>query len=98
MFEKRFLKRLEIQKQDGLYRNPPEIEHRNGRYIVSGKRKLLNFSSNDYLGLSVSEEFSEKLADNFRKYGTSSGSSRLVSGNYSAIRQAEERYAHHFGY
>ena len=98
MFEKRFLKRLEIQKQDGLYRNPPEIKRRDGRYIVSGSRKLLNFSSNDYLGLSTSAEFSEKIADNFRKYGTSSGSSRLVSGNYSAIRQAEERYAKHFGY
>ncbi|MFO7559130.1 MAG: pyridoxal phosphate-dependent aminotransferase family protein [Desulfobacterales bacterium] len=98
MFEKRFLKRLDIQKQDGLYRNPLEIESRDGRYIVAGKRKLLNFSSNDYLGLSTSTEFSNKVADNFRKYGTSSGSSRLVSGNHSAIRQAEERYAQHFGY
>ncbi len=98
MFEKRFLKRLEIQKQNGLYRNPPEIEHREGRYIISGKRRVLNFSSNDYLGLSTSAEFSEKVADNFHKYGTSSGSSRLVSGNHSVIRQAEERYAERFGY
>ncbi|MBW1899940.1 MAG: 8-amino-7-oxononanoate synthase [Deltaproteobacteria bacterium] len=98
MFEKRFLKRLEIQEQEGLYRNPPEIEHREGRYIVSGKRRLLNFSSNDYLGLGTSEEFSEKTAYNFRKYGTSSGSSRLVSGNHSVVWQAEERCAQHFGY
>jgi len=98
MFEKRLLKRLEIQKQDGLYRDPPEIAERDGRYIISEKRKLLNFSSNDYIGLSTSVEFSEIIANNFRKYGTSSGSSRLVSGNYSVIRHAEERYADHFGY
>jgi len=83
MFEKRFLKRLEIQEQEGLYRNPPEIEHREGRYIVSGKRRLLNFSSNDYLGLGTSEEFSEKTAYNFRKYDR--------PGSYPVIIQSSGR-------
>ena len=38
------------------------------------------------------------MADNFRKYGTSSSSSRLVCGNYSIISRAEKAYAEYFGF
>lgn len=58
----------------------------------------MNFASNDYLGLSQSRELRQKAAKNFRKYGTSSSSSRLVSGNYSIINKAENIYATYFGY
>lgn len=98
MFTDRFKRAIEVQKQAGLYRNPPVIDRRDGRFIVIGRKKLLNFSSNDYLGLSGSRQFSKILADNFRKFGTSSGSSRLVSGNCRAIRDAEQAYAQAFGY
>lgn len=59
---------------------------------------MLNFSSNDYLGLGVSEKLRQKVSRNFRKYGTSSSASRLVSGNYAVISRAEEEYARYFGY
>jgi 8-amino-7-oxononanoate synthase len=98
MFAERFIKRLELQKQVGLYRSPPVIDQRDGRFVIVGQRKLLNFSSNDYLGLGTSRTFSAKVAENFKKYGTSSGSSRLVSGNYSVIQEAEQAYAQAFGY
>jgi 8-amino-7-oxononanoate synthase len=98
MFAERFIRGLEVQKQIGLYRNPPVIDQRKGRYVFIGKKKLLNFSSNDYLGLSSSPVFSGKVAENFKKFGTSSGSSRLVSGNCRAIKDAEKAYAQAFGY
>ncbi|MFH2066593.1 MAG: pyridoxal phosphate-dependent aminotransferase family protein [Pseudomonadota bacterium] len=98
MFTDRFKTAIEVQKQAGLYRNPPLIDRRDGRFIVIGRKKLLNFSSNDYLGLSGSRQFSKILAGNFRKFGTSSASSRLVSGNCRAIRDAEQAYAQAFGY
>jgi 8-amino-7-oxononanoate synthase len=98
MFEKRFKNRLLTQQQTGLYRSPPEVSVREGKYVLIGGKRVLNFSSNDYLGLSQCEELKEKVAGNFRKYGTSSSSSRLVSGHYSVISEAERAYARHFGY
>ncbi len=98
MFAERFKNRLTLQQQAGLYRDPPEIERREGKYLLIGSRKVLNFASNDYLGLSVSEELRQKVSRNFQKYSTSSSSSRLVSGNYSVITQAEREYARYFGY
>lgn len=98
MFKKRYKNRLILQQQAGLYRNPPEITGREGKYLVVGDRKVLNFASNDYLGLSTSEGLRKKVSRNFQKYSTSSSSSRLVSGNYSIINRAEEEYAFYFGY
>jgi 8-amino-7-oxononanoate synthase len=98
MFEERFKSRLTARKNAGLYRNPPDITKRQGKYIFVGNQKVLNFASNDYLGLGTSSELSNKVAKNFKTYGASSSSSRLVSGNYSVISQAEREYAQYFGY
>jgi 8-amino-7-oxononanoate synthase len=98
MFSERFKNRLTLQKQIGLYRNPPEVSMREGKYLLIGGKRVINFASNDYLGLSISEELRQKTARNFQKYGTSSSSSRLVSGNYSVINEAEKAYASYFGY
>ncbi len=87
-----------LQRQTGLYREPPEVKIRDGKYLSIDGRRVLNFASNDYLGLGASEELRQRAARNFGKYGTSSSSSRLVSGNYSIINEAEKEYASYFGY
>ncbi|MCP4134582.1 MAG: pyridoxal phosphate-dependent aminotransferase family protein [bacterium] len=98
MFTKRYEQELKIQKDLGLYRAPAVIEERSGRYIYINKSRQLNFASNDYLGLASSRKLGKKAARNFKKYGTSSSSSRLVSGNFSLINRAEQEYARYFGY
>ncbi|MBT9437554.1 MAG: aminotransferase class I/II-fold pyridoxal phosphate-dependent enzyme [Desulfobacterales bacterium] len=98
MFAERIKNRLLNQHNAGLYRKPVEINKRQEKYLFIGNRKVLNFASNDYLGLSVSEKLRQKVSRNFLKYSTSSSSSRLVSGNYSVINQAEKEYARFFGY
>jgi len=98
VFAERFKNRLLSQEQADLYRNPPEVKERSGKYLLMEGREVLNFASNDYLGLSQSRKLRQKAAENFRKYGTSSSSSRLVSGNYSIINKAEHAYASYFGY
>lgn len=98
MFAERYRKRLLSRKGAGLLRIPPAIAGREEKYIFIGPKRVLNFSSNDYLGLGASEKLRQKAARNFQRYGTSSSSSRLVSGNYALISRAEEEYARYFGY
>ncbi len=98
MLEQRIKQKLHHRKKNGLYRQPPQISRREGKYIFIGNRKVLNFSSNDYLGLGILPTLAKKVADNFLKFQSSSSSSRLVSGNYAVIAEAEDAYARYFGY
>jgi 8-amino-7-oxononanoate synthase len=98
MFEEKFSKKLDLQRQAGLYRCPPCITKREGQYILVDNQRLLSFASNDYLGVSLMESLRQKIARNFLKYGASAASSRLVAGNYDAINKAEKIYAQYFGY
>lgn len=98
MFEKRYRERLLQRAEAGLLRTPPLIAGRGGKYLLIGSQRVLNFASNDYLGLGVSGELRQKAAHNFQRYGTSASSSRLVSGHYALISRAEEEYARYFGY
>ncbi len=94
----RMAQRLAQQKTQGLYRNPPAIAARNGRFVEIGRRRRLNFASNDYLGLGSDDRLAGIVAENFKKYGASGSSSRLVSGYYAAVREAEAALAQYFGY
>jgi 8-amino-7-oxononanoate synthase len=98
MFLDRYRLKLELQQHSGLYRNPPVIDRREGKYLFSNGRRLTNFASNDYLGLGASEVLRRKVAENFVRYGSSSSSSRLVSGNFELLNQAEKAFADFFGY
>jgi 8-amino-7-oxononanoate synthase len=98
MFAERYRRRILAREKAGLLRTPQTIAGREEKYLFIGARRVLNFSSNDYLGLGVSEKLRKKAALNFQKYGTSSSSSRLISGNYALISGAEEEYARYFGY
>ncbi|WP_367359336.1 aminotransferase class I/II-fold pyridoxal phosphate-dependent enzyme [Syntrophus sp. (in: bacteria)] len=97
-FIERLKTRLRLHRQAGLYRRPPEIIRREGASLILAEGRVLNFASNDYLGLGVSEVLRKQVGRNFEKYGSSSSSSRLVSGNYSLIAEAERAYARYFGY
>ena len=98
MFAERYKRRIAAQQQAGLYRTPPEISKRDGKYLYIGGHRVLNFASNDYLGLGCSEALRKKVSKSFQKFNASSSSSRLVSGNYAVIALAEKEYARHFGY
>lgn len=76
----------------------PSLVHE-GRYVLADGRRMLNLSSNDYLGLaadrSLREEFLQTLtADNFLP---TSSSSRLLTGNFSVYDELEQTLARLFG-
>ena len=64
----------------------------NGEIEINGKR-LVNFSSNDYLGLSQHPALAERSIEFVKKYGTGSGASRLLSGNLDAYEKIEQKLA-----
>ena len=72
------------------------LRHVNGpqqpRVCVDG-RDVLNFSSNDYLGLASSPEVKEALIRGVEKWGAGSGASRLVCGTQSPHAALEEALA-----
>ncbi|MFH2059952.1 MAG: aminotransferase class I/II-fold pyridoxal phosphate-dependent enzyme [Pseudomonadota bacterium] len=96
--EERIRQRLNAARQEGLYRNPPVLDKKSGRFVFLGNQKLLNFASNDYLGLGSSEQVASIVSNAFKRFSASSSSSRLVSGNFLTTCEAEQAYADYFGY
>ena len=64
-----------------------------GRLITIGDQSLLNFSSNDYLGLSAHPDLREAACEGARRYGVGSGGSALLSGRSTIHTELERRLA-----
>jgi 8-amino-7-oxononanoate synthase len=60
--------------------------------IIDGK-KVLMFSSNNYLGLANDERVKLKMIEATKKYGMGSGGSRLLSGNIDIHNELEKQIA-----
>ena len=92
-YDKFFFNSLNELKKKGLDRylktlikiDPIKVKYKN--------RVLLNFSSNDYLGLSQNNIIKRDTIKIIKKYGIGSGSSRLVSGNFDFHEKIESDLA-----
>jgi 8-amino-7-oxononanoate synthase len=62
-------------------------------YLQVEKRRLINFSSNDYLGLSRHPLLIARSQEYAARWGVGSTSSRLVAGNLTIFTDIEERLA-----
>jgi 8-amino-7-oxononanoate synthase len=71
-------------------------ESENAYRTLSQNTGLVDFVSNDYLGLSQSDSIQQKLLETLSKQRLESGStgSRLLSGNFVLIESLESRIAH----
>ena len=63
------------------------------RQLQSYAANLINFSANDYLGLSQHPLLIQRSQDYAAEWGVGSGSSRLVTGNLAAYAACERRLA-----
>jgi 8-amino-7-oxononanoate synthase len=87
---------LASRRRTGLLRT---LEHHRpegvGPYIVRGEERLLNFSSNDYLGLAMDLQVRTRSARYAESFGGGATASRLVVGGFE-IHADLERYLAEF--
>lgn len=79
-------------KTENLYRRLRIVENQNGSLIVD-KKKIINFNSNDYLGLSSNQAIIKNIVKEFDEI--SQCSSRLVGGNHLNIEKLEQVLSKH---
>ena len=65
-----------------LYRHRKSIQEIQKQNIKINNQWALNFSSNDYLGLTQNKDIKTSIINGIKKYGNGSGSSHLISGHY----------------
>lgn len=77
----------------GLRRQLEPLESPQGPVVRIAGRELVNFSSNDYLGLAAAPQLREAAAAALAQHGLGSGASRLVVGDSTAHQHLEARLA-----
>ena len=89
---------LLVLKEKKNYRSLPTLIH-DGREVILNGQRMLNLSSNDYLGLandvSLREEFLKTMTP--ETFLPTSSSSRLLTGNFSDYQALEQQLATMFG-
>ncbi len=98
-FYDRIRTELDELKSLDRYRVLPDITARDGKDIEVNGERLLNLSSNDYLGLGDDNELLEGYGRRFRKslHAMTSSSSRLLTGNHPLYDQLETALAALYG-
>ncbi|KJU87597.1 2-amino-3-ketobutyrate coenzyme A ligase [Candidatus Magnetobacterium bavaricum] len=85
-----YLQRL---SEAGLLRTISDRGSRQGRTIRIGEAQLLNFASNDYLGLAASAMIIEGAGRALVEFGLGAGASRLLSGGCTLHGELQRRVA-----
>lgn len=77
----------------GLWRELREVQGAQGPLIQLAGREVVNFSSNDYLGLADAPQLKAALHEGVERHGAGAGASRLVCGTLSPHLELERRLA-----
>ncbi|MBL8425846.1 MAG: 8-amino-7-oxononanoate synthase [Dechloromonas sp.] len=82
----------------GLTRRRRVLDSPAGRIARVDGQEVLNFASNDYLGLAGNADIAQALADGALRWGAGSGASHLVSGHLTPHDQLENEIAAFTGF
>ncbi|WP_272521299.1 8-amino-7-oxononanoate synthase [Providencia sp. PROV202] len=89
---------LQKRKDASAWRERRCIEKSAGRELHFQGKSYLNFSSNDYLGLSQHSDIIRAWQQGAQEYGVGSGGSGHITGFTRAHHQAEQKLADWLGY
>ncbi len=97
-WQKRIELALAERRASNSLRTRQVNEAGSGRYLVTHAKRHLNFSSNDYLGLSQHPQIVRAWQQGAERYGVGSGGSGHVTGYSTAHHQLEGELAQWLGY
>ncbi len=93
MLADRLKQRQLRREQQHLSRSRPVIHHqKNNRVLVDGKT-YIDFSNNDYLGLSHHPDIASTFQEGINQFGVGGSSSSIVSGYSPAQHEFEQAFA-----
>jgi 8-amino-7-oxononanoate synthase len=98
MMEDRLSTELSDLAAAGLTRRRRVLESPCGRIATVDGKNVLNFASNDYLGLAANPEIGNALAEGATQWGAGSGASHLVSGHLAPHEALEREIAAFTGF
>lgn len=92
-FEEQLVSEIKSIRGSELWRELRCIGSNQGSRVEYNGEKLINFSSNDYLGLAAHPALEEAARNAVKKFGVGSGASRLVCGSLKPHHELEEALA-----
>jgi 8-amino-7-oxononanoate synthase len=92
-FEHELSSRLTDLRDQGLFRELRRVDAAQSTRIEVGGQALLNFSSNDYLGLANEPALKEAAIKAVERFGAGAGASRLICGSLAPYHELEEALA-----
>ena len=84
---------LEAIKRKALYRRLRRVENDQGPTLILDGREVINFSSNNYLGIANHPALAAAAKQAIDRYGCGSAASRLISGNMALHEELETKLA-----
>jgi 8-amino-7-oxononanoate synthase len=91
--DRELTQRLDVVRQQGLLRELRRVDSPQAPRIEIGGKTLLNFSSNDYLGLANEPALKEAAIQAVERYGAGAGGSRLICGSLAPHQELDEALA-----
>ncbi len=88
---------IDARRRAGLFRRRRLLQSPQGAQVQVDGRQLLNFCSNDYLGLAAHPQLVRAFVHAARRYGVGAGASHLVCGHGAAHAELETALAEYTG-